>query len=1168
MIRQTIYTLTALAIGSAMHPGNAQPVNPFDHQKKNALKIQQAPDLPVQQVVRYQPSEDAVIRRSAIVRKAFVPTSSFGSKASIFETDAAAKSYLAVCAEELGLTSAETKFELVSVKADALQGTHIRMKQVYQGIPVYGGEIILHASAQQFELINGTLIHDPFPASLQPAATMMEAQLAAANHLRQHTQVRNLSKEEQALLNYYEPESELILYNRPDLSVKNRLTWHLVVRPNLLEKWDCFVDAQTGKVIHAANTTCAADGPKTAIASDINNISRTIHTYLKDSTYYLIDATKSMFNPSSPIPARPEGAIWTLDALNTEALSISQISNTDNNSWSAKAVSAHFNAGSVFDYFKNTHSHNAIDNQGSSIVSIINVTLPGGSPLDNVFWNGQAIIYGNGNTKFRPLVGSLDLAGHEFTHGVIQSLSNLEYYGQSGAINESIADVFGCMMDKGDWNIGEDVVKASAFPSGALRNMQEPHNGTTQGNPGWQPNHMSEYFIGSSDNGGVHLNSGILNKAFYLMANSISLTKAEKIYYRALSTYLTRYSQFYDFRFAVVQAASDLYGGTASTEANAARSAFDQVGIFDNGEGLQYALDLQPGTGTNDRLLVYDPNYFNINRLNLTNLDGTSPVPLSITPSIQNPSVPDNGSFCVFVDTNGRIRRIELVGPPNETVLFPGETHFRNVAVSKDGSRLAAVRKAADTSIYVYTFQSNTWTQFKIYHQTYVENTKSPGLQVVDALEWDHTGQYIIFDARYTVGDSLTYWDIGSIHVWNNQTNSVGTGRTEKLVSELPNAISIGNPRFSRNSPYIIAFDMFNRIDSTFVIMAKNLITGASGQIATNNMLGNPSFSRLDDKLLYSTFDPSTLDTAIFSIELGSNKIEPFGAPTLLVTHSKWINWLAFGDRQLIPGNKNLLKFQLTSLNPKVNGIIIGDSVLLKVPESSILTNQTADFVTSPFCVVDVGTTRQYSGLSKNNFTAPVVYKITAPNNSQKNYTVIAQKPSQSKEITSFSFQDLNPIVVGTFSNDTITLRVPATTDVTDLRAFFTASAFAKVTVNGVLQQSGITVNDFFDPVPYQVTAYDSTTRTYIVVVKSSTAVSEVEGSQLISLYPNPAKDKVRFDLKGFVRFSIIDLTGKEMQSGTTDKSELNIAHLTDGAYFIRLEQDGMLYSGKLFKLN
>jgi len=151
--------------------------------------------------------------------------------------------------------------------------------------------------------------------------------------------------------------------------------------------------------------------------------------------------------------------------------------------------------------------------------------------------------YGEGDTDFRPLAGALDVSGHEMTHGVVGNSARLEYLGQSGAINESMVDVFGCAMDPADWLIGEDVVLTSAFPTGALRSISDPHNGGLNA-PGYQPRTMAEYVAGSADSYGVHANSGIPNWAYYKFATAISRAHGEQIWYRALTTYLSKNSQW------------------------------------------------------------------------------------------------------------------------------------------------------------------------------------------------------------------------------------------------------------------------------------------------------------------------------------------------------------------------------------------------------------------------------------------------------------------------------------------------------------------------------------------------------------------------------------------------------------------------------------------------
>jgi bacillolysin len=234
------------------------------------------------------------------------------------------------------------------------------------------------------------------------------------------------------------------------------------------------------------------------------------------------------------MPNDPNGVLWTIDAFNTSPsksnFRFDHILSA-NNTWPNKtAVSAHYNSGKSFEYFRTVHNRKSINGTGGNIVSLINVADDDGSSLGNAFWNGAAMFYGNGDSAFRELARGLDVAGHEMSHGVIQSTANLEYQGESGALNESFADIFGAMIDRDDWLIGEDVVRTNAFPSGALRSLENPHNGaaTNDFNRGWQPKHYNERFTGTADNGGVHINSGIPNHAFFRFATAVGKDKLKK----------------------------------------------------------------------------------------------------------------------------------------------------------------------------------------------------------------------------------------------------------------------------------------------------------------------------------------------------------------------------------------------------------------------------------------------------------------------------------------------------------------------------------------------------------------------------------------------------------------------------------------------------------------
>ncbi len=191
------------------------------------------------------------------------------------------------------------------------------------------------------------------------------------------------------------------------------------------------------------------------------------------------------------------------------------------------------------------------------------------------FGMGDEMIYGDGDGyEFIPLSGSLDVVAHELTHAVTQYSADLQYVNQSGALNESFSDVFGYFVDPNNWDLGE-AVYTPRVAGDALRSLSDPEKYG-------QPAHMKDYqFLPPTeegDNGGVHINSGIPNKAAYLTINAIGKEKAEKIYYRALTTYLTPTSNFKQARATLLQSATD-YDGYDSATYKAVENAWNQVGI-------------------------------------------------------------------------------------------------------------------------------------------------------------------------------------------------------------------------------------------------------------------------------------------------------------------------------------------------------------------------------------------------------------------------------------------------------------------------------------------------------------------------------------------------------------------------------------------------------------
>lgn len=220
---------------------------------------------------------------------------------------------------------------------------------------------------------------------------------------------------------------------------------------------------------------------------------------------------------------------------------------------------AYESSGYVRDYFREEFGLNSLDNRGMPIISNVHY----GVKYNNAYWDGDEMTYGDGDGKeFDNFAGAIDVVAHEMTHGLTQFLANLEYYGQSGALNEHFSDVFATIIkqrylkqppEEADWLIGDKVV-TSNFPGTAIRSMKAPG---TANKFDVQPDHMDRYYTGSSDNQGVHINSGIPNKAFYLSAIELGREAVALIWFETLRR-LWRTAQFQDFLTQVMDVSTRL----------------------------------------------------------------------------------------------------------------------------------------------------------------------------------------------------------------------------------------------------------------------------------------------------------------------------------------------------------------------------------------------------------------------------------------------------------------------------------------------------------------------------------------------------------------------------------------------------------------------------------
>ncbi len=253
------------------------------------------------------------------------------------------------------------------------------------------------------------------------------------------------------------------------------------------------------------------------------------------------------------------------------------------------ANEAYDGLGATFDFYYDVFQRNSIDNAGLRM----NATIHYGSKYDNAFWNGQEMIFGDGDgVIFNRFTASVDVIGHELTHGVTGSEANLNYQGQPGALNESISDVFGSLVKQfkgqtkaqdADWLIGAGLL-AKGINGVALRSMKAPGTAFDDKTLGKddQPANMKGYVHTAQDNGGVHTNSGIPNHAFYLVAVALggfAWEKAGRIWYETLTdARLKKTANFSTFANLTIMNASRLYG-SSSAEKKAVHDAWTQVGV-------------------------------------------------------------------------------------------------------------------------------------------------------------------------------------------------------------------------------------------------------------------------------------------------------------------------------------------------------------------------------------------------------------------------------------------------------------------------------------------------------------------------------------------------------------------------------------------------------------
>ncbi|MBK9336653.1 MAG: M4 family metallopeptidase [Lewinellaceae bacterium] len=484
---------------------------------------------------------------------------------------------------DLGLTERD-ELLLYRTDTDALGFAHHRYQQYYQGVPVDGGELLVHEKDGFVRTLNGKLVRG-LQTNVRPALPAADALQRALQHIsaqrymwespRAEALLRRITNNPKATF-YPQPELVLVAPGFTQKPADFQIAWRLIVhsmQPEEARK-EVFVSALDGSVLEAIDLTCNQNTPGTA-ETYYSGTRDIITQQLPDNTYRLVETTRGngieTYNMQSGTDF--DAAVDFID---------------DDNHWDNTnifrdevATDAHWGAEMTYDYFLNFHEHSGLDGNDMALINFVHY----GSNYQNAFWNGSWASFGDAAS--RPFV-SLDVVGHEFTHGVTNFSANLRYRNESGALNEAFSDIFGAAIEfwarpeKANWLIGEELGSAP------FRNMANPkaenHPNTYKG---------QNWVTGTGDNGGVHSNSSVKNHWFYLLTEGGSGTNdngdayvvtgqgiemAAEIAFRSLKYYLVVLSNYADAREGALQAAEDLYG-TCSVPFVETANAWYAVGV-------------------------------------------------------------------------------------------------------------------------------------------------------------------------------------------------------------------------------------------------------------------------------------------------------------------------------------------------------------------------------------------------------------------------------------------------------------------------------------------------------------------------------------------------------------------------------------------------------------
>ena len=535
-------------------------------------------------------------------------------------------------------------------ESDHLGYRHQRLEQIHQGIPVLGGDVNVHFDGQNnpYE-VNGKYIPD-LTLSVTPSISANQAVDTARADF-----VANKGAAPDAIALVSGPD--LLVYALGDTPV---LAYQIVIRTRPDNTWKYWINAQTGAVVRSVSTVCKIAAPtKTGGTAATLTGTRSAGEggavvsfagWSQNGVYYMYDPANYYFlwnannSATATAPTTP-----TLDAVQAVADSATAdltspagsaglvASFTDPRTYAYRTttnwgttdpteVSIAKNMASVFEYYRVIHNRNGVNGANGAAGKAVAAVVHFDSKYVNAYWDGTAMYFGDGDNVQSTSLGVLDVCGHELTHGVTEFSANLNYQDESGALNESFSDVMGETIEfyaqpdgraaypndtpgAADWKLGEDCW----LEGSCLRDMRNPASTVTMNSGYQQPSkyggtYWQNYKTDTSDNGGVHQNSGVQNYFYYLLCDGgsgtndglsysvtgIGITNARLVAYRALTVYCTTTTDYKGARDAWVSAANDLNSAWVPS----VKAAWNAVGVAGTSPVITSATSLRGAVGS------------------------------------------------------------------------------------------------------------------------------------------------------------------------------------------------------------------------------------------------------------------------------------------------------------------------------------------------------------------------------------------------------------------------------------------------------------------------------------------------------------------------------------------------------------------------------------------